>query len=39
MRSLREGWRIQARVIGALMIRELNTRFGRDNIGFLWIMV
>lgn len=26
------------RVIHALMIRELNTRFGRDNIGFLWIM-
>ena len=27
------------RVIHALMIRELNTRFGRENIGFLWIMV
>ncbi len=25
-------------MIGALMLRELNTRFGRDNIGFLWIM-
>lgn len=37
MRRFREGWRIQIRVIGALMIRELNTRFGRDNIGFLWI--
>lgn len=36
---LREGWRIQIRVIHALMIRELNTRFGRENIGFLWIMV
>ena len=33
------GWRIQRRVIGALMIRELLTRFGRENIGFLWIMV
>jgi capsular polysaccharide transport system permease protein len=32
------GWRIQRRVIGALMIRELVTRFGRENIGFLWIM-
>jgi capsular polysaccharide transport system permease protein len=38
VKSLREGWRIQARVIGALMVRELNTRFGRENIGFLWIM-
>lgn len=33
------GWRIQRRVIGALMMRELVTRFGRENIGFLWIMV
>jgi capsular polysaccharide transport system permease protein len=38
MNRLREGWRIQTRVIGALLVRELNTRFGRDNIGFLWIM-
>lgn len=36
---LSAGWRIQRRVIGALMIRELVTRFGRENIGFLWIMV
>lgn len=36
---LREGWRVQVRVIHALMIRELHTRFGRENIGFLWIMV
>jgi capsular polysaccharide transport system permease protein len=34
-----EGWRIQRRVISALMARELVTRFGRENIGFLWIMV
>lgn len=34
-----EGWRIQRRVVSALMIRELVTRFGRENIGFLWIMV
>jgi capsular polysaccharide transport system permease protein len=33
------GWRAQRRVIGALMIRELITRFGRENIGFLWVMV
>ncbi|MFC3173273.1 ABC transporter permease [Novosphingobium bradum] len=38
MASLREGTRIQFRVITALMIRELTTRFGRENIGFLWIM-
>lgn len=38
MASLNQGWRIQTRVISALMIRELNTRFGRENIGFLWIM-
>lgn len=38
-RRLRDGWRIQLRVIHALMIRELTTRFGRENIGFLWVMV
>lgn len=38
MASLREGWRIQTRVISALLIRELTTRFGRQNIGFLWVM-
>lgn len=38
MPSLRQGWDIQVRVIGALMLRELTTRFGRENIGFLWIM-
>jgi len=39
MGTLGAGWRIQRRVIGALMIRELVTRFGRENIGFLWMMV
>jgi capsular polysaccharide transport system permease protein len=38
MASLRQGWDIQVRVINALMLRELTTRFGRENIGFLWIM-
>lgn len=37
--QLHSGWRAQLRVIHALMIRELTTRFGRENIGFLWIMV
>jgi len=39
LRKLIAGWRIQVRVIHALMIREINTRYGRQNIGFLWIMV
>ncbi|MEC3948369.1 ABC transporter permease [Sphingobium sp. HWE2-09] len=38
LHKLRNGWAIQVRVIHALMIRELITRFGRENIGFLWIM-
>lgn len=29
--------RIQANVIGALILRELHTRFGRQNIGYLWL--
>jgi capsular polysaccharide transport system permease protein len=39
LRKLRKGWAIQVRVVHALVIRELSTRFGRENIGFLWIMV
>ncbi len=38
MSRLRSGLHIQLRVIKALMIRELTTRFGRENIGFLWVM-
>jgi capsular polysaccharide transport system permease protein len=30
---------IQLRVIGALLMREIVTRYGRDNIAFLWIFV
>jgi capsular polysaccharide transport system permease protein len=29
---------IQFRVIGALMMREAMSRFGRENIGFFWLM-
>lgn len=36
---LRESWRIQRRVIGALFLREVITRYGRNNIGFLWLFV
>jgi len=28
---------VQRRVIGALIIREMQTRFGRHNLGFLWL--
>lgn len=38
MERVLRAWRIQQRVIVALMIRELTTRFGRENIGFLWVM-
>lgn len=31
--------RIQARVIHAIFLRELLTRYGRHNIGFLWVFV
>lgn len=37
--SLRRSWAIQRRVIGALLMREVLTRFGRHNIGFLWLFV
>ena len=34
----RSPFRIQRDVVGALIIRELHTRFGRDNIGYLWVV-
>ncbi|MEQ1555834.1 MAG: ABC transporter permease [Sideroxydans sp.] len=36
---LRRSLEIQARVIGALLMREILTRYGRHNIGFLWLFV
>jgi ABC-type polysaccharide/polyol phosphate export permease len=36
---LAASWDIQRRVIGALLMREVLTRFGRHNIGFLWLFV
>jgi ABC-type polysaccharide/polyol phosphate export permease len=32
-------WTVMRRVIGALLLRELLTRYGRNNIGFLWLFV
>lgn len=37
--SFWEAFTIQNRVIGALMMREIITRYGRNNIGFLWLFV
>jgi capsular polysaccharide transport system permease protein len=37
--TLRKSFTIQLRVIRALLMREILTRYGRDNIGFLWLFV
>lgn len=37
--SLRRSWQIQRRIIHALLMRELLTRYGRHNIGFLWMFI
>lgn len=37
--SLKESFQIQKRVIGALLLREMITRYGRNNLGFLWLFV
>lgn len=34
---LQRSFAIQLRVIGALLMREILTRYGRHNIGFLWL--
>lgn len=39
MSRFNDGLRVQMKVVQALTRRELMTRFGRNNIGFLWIMV
>ncbi|SUB20923.1 protein HexB [Pasteurella bettyae] len=37
--TLRQSLVIQCRVIHALLMREIITRYGRQNIGFLWLFV
>jgi ABC-2 type transport system permease protein/capsular polysaccharide transport system permease protein len=37
--SLARSWAIQRRIVGALLMREVLTRYGRHNIGFLWLFV
>jgi capsular polysaccharide transport system permease protein len=36
--SLAAGFITQMRVIGALLMREIHTRYGRENIGYLWLI-
>src|SRR5688572_25308062 len=35
----RRGLGVMADVNGALIMRELHTRYGRDNIGYLWVVL
>jgi ABC-type polysaccharide/polyol phosphate export permease len=37
--TLMHSLQIQFRVIGALLMREVVTRYGRHNIGFLWLFI
>lgn len=37
--SVSAGFRIQLRVLHALLMREVITRFGRQNLGVLWLIV
>ncbi|QBM76844.1 ABC transporter permease [Sphingomonas sp. AAP5] len=37
--SFASAWTVQRRVLGALLLREILTRYGRHNIGFLWLFV
>ena len=32
------GFQVQRRVVGALLIREIYSRFGRETLGFAWIV-
>ncbi|QJU57629.1 ABC transporter permease [Sphingomonas sp. AP4-R1] len=37
--SLAQSFEVQRRVIGALIMRELHTRYGRENVGYLWMFL
>jgi capsular polysaccharide transport system permease protein len=37
LRKLLQGWAVQKRVLGALFMREIQIRWGRRNLGFLWL--
>ena len=39
MKQLAQAFAIQRRVVWALLLREILTRYGRHNIGFLWLFV
>lgn len=39
LRSIGQSFNIQKNVIGALLMREIITRYGRNNIGFLWLII
>jgi len=36
-KDLWQSWTVQKRVLGALIMRETYTRFGRENLGFAWM--
>lgn len=38
LRRLLAALAVQRRVVGALVLRELHTRYGRSNIGYLWLI-
>lgn len=37
--GLMRGLAVQANVVGALLMRELHTRYGRENVGYLWMVL
>ena len=39
MSSFRGNWRVQRRVLGAIIMREFQTRWGRRGIGFAWVFM
>ncbi len=36
--SFLQSFRVQRRVVGALLVREALRRFGHENLGFFWVM-
>jgi capsular polysaccharide transport system permease protein len=37
--EFQRGLKVQGNVIGALLMRELHTRYGRENVGYVWMFL
>lgn len=39
LRPLLDGWRVQRRTLAALIVRDMMMRYGREHLGFVWVVL